>query len=661
MERNRRSSFKKRSNSHIKQGGNKRGKFNEQSSETSQTSETVYRLLCPSRKIGSVIGKGGGIIKSLREETGAKITVAEIVPGSEERVITVNSPSAMLPLQNNHDMELYCAAQDALLRIHDRIVAEDLIGGTENSDDIEVIARMLVPNNTVGCVIGKKGDVITRLRSETGAGIRVLPTDQHPTCALSTDELVQISAIPSIAKRALYEVSTLLHHNPRKDKPPSSYHSAGGHGSVRPGPPSENMSPMNLMRPERGAPSLSWMGMYNNEPPRFGNDGFNGDHAAVAAHSEDTVEFSMKILCSERKIGGIIGKGGSNVRQLQQQTGTSIDVDDKLPDSDERVIRVSSFEDLRNPRSNTIDTVLFLQDKTTEFNEKGMVTSRLLIPSNKIGCIIGQGGQVINEMRRRTRADIRVYSDDEKPICADEDEELVQVSGSYGVAKDALAEIASRFRARCFRDANPETEPAPLPGIMPQGNLAVRGPPPFIGIRGGPPPGGYAPAPFQGAGLEYGSNYPPPPRDYAPHTYAPPPMGYAPHAYTVPPHAYPGAADVNMPNSGQVSGVTPVNHNISEVKVEAPYVVGPEPVAEMHGSSQQDISGGSGGQNNNPHQVLSYDTYGTQQGPFSDMNPSSHTSYTETTTNTTHPVYPPQQVHYPETSYQYAHGPGPGP
>lgn len=56
-----------------------------------------------------------------------------------------------------------------------------------------------------------------------------------------------------------------------------------------------------------------------------------------------------------------------------------------------------------------------------------MITTRLLVPSNKVGCILGQGGQVINEMRRRTQADIRVLSKDDKPRCASADEELVQV------------------------------------------------------------------------------------------------------------------------------------------------------------------------------------------------------------------------------------------
>ncbi|KAJ0798951.1 putative K domain-containing protein [Helianthus annuus] len=90
---------------------------------------------------------------------------------------------------------------------------------------------------------------------------------------------------------------------------------------------------------------------------------------------------------------------------------------------------LKSCQALRNPRSQTIDAVLNLQDKMSEPNEKRVITitTRLLIPSSKVGCIIGQGGQVINEMRRRTKADIRVFPKEEKPKCAGEDEELVQV------------------------------------------------------------------------------------------------------------------------------------------------------------------------------------------------------------------------------------------
>ncbi|KAL6136754.1 hypothetical protein ACLB2K_062049 [Fragaria x ananassa] len=82
--------------SSLKGSSNKKGNLNnsnrEQSSGNAQSLETVYRILCPSKKIGGVIGTGGGIIKSLREETRSKITVSDSVPGSDERVIIIFSP-----------------------------------------------------------------------------------------------------------------------------------------------------------------------------------------------------------------------------------------------------------------------------------------------------------------------------------------------------------------------------------------------------------------------------------------------------------------------------------------------------------------------------------------------------------------------------------------
>ncbi|KAK3012527.1 hypothetical protein RJ639_009100 [Escallonia herrerae] len=514
MEADRRSFSKKRPNPQFrKKGGFKRGKSNnhshEQSLGDSSTSETSYRILCHSRKIGSVIGKGGNIVKALREETQAKITVAESVPGSDERVILIFSPSTKITrnhiVEDNDEyidtekedglMEPHCAAQDALLKVHDRIIEEDLYGGTENEDNNEnaITARLLVPNNTVGCLLGKKGDVIQRLRSETGASIRVLPAEHLPTCAMSTDELVQISGKPAVAKRALYEVSTLLHQNPRKDKPPQSfpvpYRSQGFHP---PGPPGADMLPpgdpiwSHRNANSHNIPRPPWMGGYENEPARYGPGGFNDFPAEHGGEAPS--EFFMKILCSPSKIGGVIGKGGFNVRQLQQETGASIHVEDVSTESDERVICVSSFEAPWDPRSQTIDAILRLQNKTSEFSEKGVITTRLLVPSSKVGCILGQGGHVINEMRRRTQADIRVYSKEDKPKCAAEDEELVQISGDFGVSEVALAEIASRLRARCLRDAKAGAGPVPVgpvKGFGPPVNLRGRGPPPSGTIGAG--------------------------------------------------------------------------------------------------------------------------------------------------------------------------------
>ncbi|GAB4827871.1 hypothetical protein Ancab_034755 [Ancistrocladus abbreviatus] len=492
MEGNRRSSFKMRPAAQFKRkGSNKKERWSNISQEQDKSSgskpaDTVYRILCPSKKIGGVIGKGGGIIKALREETEAKITVSDSVPGSDERVIMIySSPtkSAKKDLDEEKEdetMQPYCAAQDALMKVHNRIIEEDLFGGMAEDEDNDTIVttRLLVPNNMVGCILGKGGDVIQRLRSETGASIRVLPVDHLPTCAMSTDELVQISGSPAVVKIALYDVSTRLHQNPRKDKP-SSFPMPFGGQDFHPSAAAANMPPPGHPRwPQQNTPHMPpvpWMGGYGS-PPGFVPGGLDDGGARRAG--ENPAEFSMKILCLAGKIGGVIGKGGINVRQLQQETGASIHVEEAPTESEERVIRVSALESLWNPRSQTIDAILHLQAKASELSDKGIITTRILVPSSKVGCIIGQAGSIINEMRWRTKADIRVLSKDDRPECASEDEELVQVSGSFAVAKDALTEIASRLRTRCLRGASAGTEPAPdgpVRGYGPTGSFPVRG------------------------------------------------------------------------------------------------------------------------------------------------------------------------------------------
>ncbi|KAE8695257.1 hypothetical protein F3Y22_tig00110729pilonHSYRG00189 [Hibiscus syriacus] len=170
----------------------------------------------------------------------AKITVGDSVLGCDERVIAIYSSLMKVKEHKSNDdsggenekeavvqvaMEPCCAAQDALLKVHDKIDEEELFGGMAADDDnadTVVTTGLLVPNNVVGCLLGRRGDVIQRLRSGTGATIRVLTADL-PACAMATDELVQISGKRDVTKRALYEVSTLLYQNPRKEKPPLSF------------------------------------------------------------------------------------------------------------------------------------------------------------------------------------------------------------------------------------------------------------------------------------------------------------------------------------------------------------------------------------------------------------------------------------------------------
>ena len=82
--------------------------------------------------------------------------------------------------------------QDALFRVHDKVVSEKV-----HSEDFEeasqVTVQLLVTSDQIGCVIGKGGQIIQNIYSESGAQIYILKNDHLLSCALSFDELVQIS------------------------------------------------------------------------------------------------------------------------------------------------------------------------------------------------------------------------------------------------------------------------------------------------------------------------------------------------------------------------------------------------------------------------------------------------------------------------------------
>ncbi|CAI0402148.1 unnamed protein product [Linum tenue] len=173
-----RNDYGKRSHSQSDYGGGKRR--NPAGDETGEL------------KIGSIIGRGGEIAKQLRAESRSSIRISESIPGFDERIVTIYSSSEETN-SFGEDEELVCPAQHALFLVHDRVVAEELGGGGTRGGK-QVTLRMLVPSDQIGCVIGKGGQVIQNIRSETGAQIRILKDEHLPPFALTNDELLQVSS-----------------------------------------------------------------------------------------------------------------------------------------------------------------------------------------------------------------------------------------------------------------------------------------------------------------------------------------------------------------------------------------------------------------------------------------------------------------------------------
>lgn len=187
-------------------GGGKRRNAGEEGEQQHGigSEDTVYRYLCHVKKIGSIIGRGGEIVKQLRSDSKSNIRITEAIPGCDERIVMIYSSSEETNTLGDED-ELVSPAQDALFRVHDRVVAEELAGDEDLDEQTTqvVTVRMLVASDQIGCVIGKGGQVIQNIRSETQAQIRVLSNEHLPPCALSSDELLQVQLLCCVRRSTM--------------------------------------------------------------------------------------------------------------------------------------------------------------------------------------------------------------------------------------------------------------------------------------------------------------------------------------------------------------------------------------------------------------------------------------------------------------------------
>ncbi|KAI9396398.1 hypothetical protein POPTR_004G123400v4 [Populus trichocarpa] len=405
--------------------------------------DTVYRYLCPAMKIGSIIGRGGEIVKQLRIDTKSKIRVGETVPGCEERVVTMYSPSD--ETNEYEDSGNYVSpAQDALFRVHDKVITEDLQVDEDSEESQQVTAKLLVPSDQIGCIIGKGGQIVQNIRSETGAVIRILKDEHLPPCALSSDELVQISGEAAVVKKALYQIASRLHDNPSRSQHllvsavPNVYPAVGS-----------------LVGPSAAAPIVGiapLMGPYGS----FKGDTGDWSRSLYSAPRDELAskEFSLRMVCPTANIGAVIGKGGTIINQIRQESGATIKVDSSASEGDDCLITISAKEICDDQYSPTIEAALRLQPRCSEKMERDSglfsFTTRLLVPSSHIGCLLGKGGLIIDEMRKLTKAIIRIPRKDKLPKTALDDDEMVQISGDLDIAKDALIQISRRLRANAF-------------------------------------------------------------------------------------------------------------------------------------------------------------------------------------------------------------------
>nr|GMC50958.1 far upstream element-binding protein 1-like [Ipomoea batatas] len=230
---------------------------------------------------------------------------------------------------------------------------------------------------------------------------------------------------------------------------------------------------------------------------------------------------SKKIEVPNSRVGVIIGKGGETIRYLQLQSGAKIQVTrdmDADPSSQTRGVELMGTPEQIAKAEQLIQDVLSEADS----GGSGIVSRRVTgqqpgaeqfvmkVPNNKVGLVIGKGGESIKNMQARSGARIQVIPL-HLPPGDTSTERTVQIDGSSDQiehAKQLINEVISENRAR-----NPS-----MTGAYPQQGYQARPPTSWA------PPGGQMQQP--GYGYMQPGTYPGPSPQYS--MPQPPYPGYPP-------------------------------------------------------------------------------------------------------------------------------------
>ncbi|KAF5307615.1 hypothetical protein FQR65_LT06771 [Abscondita terminalis] len=146
----------------------------------------------------------------------------------------------------------------------------------------------------------------------------------------------------------------------------------------------------------------------------------------------------VRILIPSKVAGAIIGKGGQNITKLRSQYKASITVPD-CP-GPERMLTLSS--DLDTVCNIVNDVVPNLEENGGRVNGDEL-DLRMMIHQSQAGCVIGKQGTKIKEIREKTGARIKIFSN-----CAPQStDRVIQIIGQPSKCIDTIREILTLIKS----------------------------------------------------------------------------------------------------------------------------------------------------------------------------------------------------------------------
>lgn len=223
--------------------------------------------------------------------------------------------------------------------------------GPGSSDGYQIELR--VPNNMVGLIIGKGGENIVRIQTQLGVHAQI--AKEHEMLPGETLRSIVLKGTPANVNEAKSRIDDIINTQIAK----LSGSSTGGGG---------------------------------------GN-----------AQKEMDYAFVVKLPVPNDKVGFIIGKGGMNIKGIQERTRAHVQIPPN-PDEDNPQARTLSIggdskESVDAAQMEIFMTLQQQQAQAAQAQNQGMT---MMVPDDKVGIVIGKGGATIKDIQNRLRVRIQI-------------------------------------------------------------------------------------------------------------------------------------------------------------------------------------------------------------------------------------------------------------
>lgn len=166
----------------------------------------------------------------------------------------------------------------------------------------------------------------------------------------------------------------------------------------------------------------------------------------------------FRLLVPAHKVGAIIGRKGEFVKRMCEETKSRIKILDGIVGTAERVVLVSAREEPEAIMSPAVDGLLKVHQRTTGLIEgvegypstsvdfECPVSSRLLVAATQAGSLIGKQGAIIKSIQDTSGATVRIMPPEDLPLCALQDDRIVEMHGEPVKVHKAIELAVSYLR-----------------------------------------------------------------------------------------------------------------------------------------------------------------------------------------------------------------------